>query len=175
MIDSGIQKTRNRGARLILLAVTGCLALVAIYYPVRDYCLNRQAASWKSVPARVEAMQALHTVNFKDPYFSVSISYRYVVDGKEYIGNRLAFGGLDPMLGYDLGVFIRSHEIGKDAGVMVEPGNPASSILESSVQSSLPILLGRCLALTMFISLIYLGAFPVISGDKEEYESAIIS
>ena len=160
---------------MILLVASGCLAVALLYCPVRDYCLNRHAASWKSVPARVEGMQALNTVNFKDPYFSVNISYRYVVDGREYTGNRIAFGGLDPMLGYDLGVFIRAHQIGKDAGVMVEPGNPASSILESSVQTSFPILLGRCLAITLFVSLFYLGTFPVISGEREEYESAIIS
>lgn len=66
-----------------------------------------------------------------------AVTYRYVYDGREYVGDRLSFGtpiGLNPALASLAGA--SRYEAGQAVTVFVDPQDPSRSVLRRSAPSS---------------------------------------
>ena len=160
--ESGVELFKKR-MRIPFLVFVVLALLTLISAEVTNYLTDWASLGWKPMKGEITQIDTKKTVELKDPYFDVSAVYKYEIFGKEYKGNRLSFLKQGPLLGYDLGVFIRKYKVGDEIDIMVEPGEPQNSTIKTTPEHAL--FFNHCLAATMVFFLLYISTYPMIQPD----------
>ena len=153
-------KPNNRGliiAGLFVAFLFSFCGLASLGTAVRDGYHSLAAAKWPTVRGRIVDARLENRLRRGYP---VKVDYHYVVDGKPYVGSRLAFGY--PGTHYERGVEILDKlKRGGAINVRFNPVDPADSTLSCGWHQSiqgLAVFGATCLAFaTCFAALVWVG------------------
>ena len=110
----------------IFIAAAGCC----------DAWLSSRAGSWPTVEGEIidSDLEQLSETNSKltDTY-AVSVHYRYSVKGREFIGERIAYGLGVLLMEQSAQRIVDRYPVGERVRIYVCPTNPAQSVLEVRV------------------------------------------
>lgn len=134
---------------------------------------TEQAKSWFPVPANVEKIDIDSRSNKGTMSYEVIIKYSYTIEGKKYLGNRIAFGyGMNNIDDHD-GLFSRL-ERSKKIIVYVNPNDRQECVIVPGMNDSITGLLIFSILWNSFI--VALGILPyfikgVDENNKPKYTS----
>lgn len=100
-------------------------ALVALSLWLR--ARSSQSRQWPSVEGTVLASRVDDThLEFMKPV----LRYQYAVDGRSYVGFRVAFSGYG-ISRQSMARLVQPYSLGQQVRVFYDPGNPASAVLDN--------------------------------------------
>ncbi len=151
-IEALTPKSGTSSRRKSLILGTGLLVLLLVgatisVLGVRGLVLAIASKQWPSaegtiISSSVEESHGTDSNHRPTTFYHVRISYRFVVDGRNYSGNRVAFGDIgrgDPK--YSRAVVSR-YPRGKNVVVFYRAGDPPECLLEPGVHAQALILPG---------------------------------
>ena len=117
------------GSLFTLVAALSGAALIALSLLLR--ARSSQCRHWPSVEGTVlESRVDDAHLEFMKPV----LRYRYAVDGRSYVGFRVAFSGYG-ISRRAMAELIRPYALGQQVRVFYDPGNPASAVLDNRGRS----------------------------------------
>ncbi|HEX6293463.1 MAG TPA: DUF3592 domain-containing protein [Herpetosiphonaceae bacterium] len=119
-------------------------------YLIWLWLLALQSRSWATTPGTITRSQVQPGVRQQA---TASIHYTYLVDGKEYTGTTVYFGGFINARASDARETVRRYSRGATVTVRYHPQRPGTSTLETRVSRGL--LLWIVLGLGMASSILY--------------------
>ena len=99
-----------------------------------------RTSRWPRVTGEVVAAELVH----RPRGVELRLRYRYVVGGREYVGERQAIGGVAALEPDDAAPAVRRYRAGSAIGVYYDPADPAAAVLEpgTGFLPSMGVLLG---------------------------------
>lgn len=112
--------------------------------------LNR-AGKWMTAAGRILVSRVIEEENDGVTDFRPEIVYRYDVDGVQYTGDRICFGGVAASSdSVQAALYVRAFPEGSQAVVFFDPRNPSASVLRRDAQPAIRALYGAGTLLLAF-------------------------
>ena len=144
----------------------GCLGIIALFFallPViaaidgwNRYKSGKESLKWpatKGVILSSTVKTDLGKSDDVDPKYTAAITYRYAVEGYEYTGNRVSFGGQTFLKKGRADSLVMRYNKGKRVKVYYDPKTPHVSVLEPGTASSGPPFISIMLVLIILFFL----------------------
>lgn len=96
----------------------------------RSMRMGVASRSWPTAPGEVQKSGIEELPGEDAVTYIPIIDYRYVVNGKGYVGRRVLFGGLAIPTRGNAQEVVDRYPVGQQVTVMYDPANPAESTLE---------------------------------------------
>lgn len=161
-VDKDRLKERLRVPLLILLVVSVLALFFVMDMP--PFQKTILAGSWpEAAGVSLRSGISLMTVG-KDPLWRSIVVYKYVVDGKEYVNDVIAFVKLEGLPGYEAHQTVIRYAPGCALTVSYNPRNPQESCLD--VSRRWDIISNHLIMYILCAALIYLSCYPPYKSDE---------
>ena len=131
----------NIGAAIIIFVIFGlmffCVGSVLTYFiSIRPLCGWFSSANWTPTPARVVSCQLSHAQSRGHNLYGIDIQYVYNINGTSYTGSHYGFYSDTPA---NVSVkktreIVSSMPEGKEITCLVNPANPAESVISRKIE-----------------------------------------
>jgi hypothetical protein len=115
------------GVRLKLIMLF--VLIYAVYKPIKSIILGRQSLSWRKIHATV----ITSNVDRESGAWYPNLIYKYVVGGKEFVGDLYTFAGASTNSKSKSLKIVDDHPVGSDITVYVHPEEPSKSVVVPGV------------------------------------------
>lgn len=106
------------------------------------YNLGKKSAAWPAVKGKMTYARAVPTTVNKKQEYRLSVKYRYTVDGKFYIGERVTASDNYQKTRSSANDVLKKYPVGGEVSVYYNPANPGSSVLKTGVNKNVSLPLG---------------------------------
>ncbi|NWF69370.1 MAG: DUF3592 domain-containing protein [Chloroflexi bacterium] len=167
----------NLGGMITGLAVVPfvIVALVLVVIALRSRAAAAASRGWPSVvgtvlASQIEMRRSGNTGRTPHPV----VIYSYAVDGKQYTGNRISFGGSlgGSMIAYRK---IEQYPAGSSVSVYYNPANPADAVLEQTSASGTLLLwiAGIIILMLLCTTAMTVGGMGLVSQWVNQFTSGL--
>jgi len=132
----------GKGCLLVIILFIVLMVAMAALDGWKRYKSGKASQDWPSVEGVIltsEVKTDLGKSNDVDPKYLAAITYRYVVEGYEYTGERVSFAGQTFLEKGKADSLVKRYNRGKRVKVYYDPKTPHVSVLEAGVDSGPPI------------------------------------
>ncbi|MDB5967558.1 MAG: hypothetical protein JWQ90_8 [Hydrocarboniphaga sp.] len=135
-----------------IIALSTIPAALALVIATRLLARAKRSQSWPKVEGTIVESRVVGKGNTHAP----RVTYTYAVDGRSYVGRRVAVGWAFSATGDYAARFVAAHAKGSRVAVAVDPGNPSYSVLAAGIQFShlmAVAICGGCFLAVVFIAI----------------------
>lgn len=152
--------------------------IAGLYFGVKAISKAKESLDWPAVKGKIISSSVERSTRRESTrrskgrsrtriYYHANISYEYSVDGKDYEGSQVRFGGTSSQNSGRVNSIVKEFPAGKEISVYYEPENPSESILIKGVNPRLYAGAGTG-GLFMVIGIAMAIFLPIAAKKQEE-------
>jgi hypothetical protein len=115
--------------------IVGSILAAVLARGVWNFWLRGESRRWPSVRGKVQLARIVGGLRMRDEdgqrdeYFEIEVRYEYRVHGKDYVGTRYSFGGVQFSRYDDATAALRGITAGREVPVYYDPLRPERAVL----------------------------------------------
>lgn len=114
------------------------IAAALVFIGMRQRSKARDASNWTAVPGeiisgRIDSSTTTDEDGDETTWLTPVVSYRYMLDSREYTGNRIRFGSVKTLKQKEAEETLAAYPVGANVNVHVNPAKPEEATLELTV------------------------------------------